>query len=183
MFLANTSLDTSFTKEGYAFDGLFYNAELTEAYNGERITGDTVLYVKWIFKCHNITVKKMWNDADNQDGIRPESITINLLANGIKIATKTVTADDGWAWTFSDLAKYEDGKEIVYTITEDAVAGGYTSQISGDAQHGYVITNTVEDVPDTGDMATLGLWLMSFAVSGTALTSSLLYNRKKRKVK
>lgn len=183
MFLANTSLDTSFTKEGYAFDGLFYNAELTEAYNGERITGDTVLYVKWIFKCHNITVKKMWNDADNQDGIRPESITINLLANGIKIATKTVTAGDGWAWTFSDLAKYEDGKEIVYTITEDAVAGGYTSQISGDAQHGYVITNTVEDVPDTGDMATLGLWLMSFAVSGTALTSSLLYNRKKRKVK
>ncbi|MBQ3282248.1 MAG: Cna B-type domain-containing protein, partial [Atopobiaceae bacterium] len=30
----------------------------------------------------NITVTKEWDDADNQDGIRPESVTVRLLANG-----------------------------------------------------------------------------------------------------
>ena len=35
-------------------------------------------------------------DNNNQDGIRPSSITVNLLANGKKIASKTVTASDNW---------------------------------------------------------------------------------------
>ena len=29
-----------------------------------------------------ISGTKTWNDADNQDGIRPTSITVNLFANG-----------------------------------------------------------------------------------------------------
>ena len=33
---------------------------------------------------------KTWNDADNQDGKRPESITVSLLADG-KETGKTVT--------------------------------------------------------------------------------------------
>src|SRR5699024_9079975 len=28
-----------------------------------------------------VTVEKVWKDAENQDGLRPESITVNLLAN------------------------------------------------------------------------------------------------------
>ncbi|MBQ7848914.1 MAG: Cna B-type domain-containing protein, partial [Clostridia bacterium] len=60
---------------------------------------------------------KTWNDNNNQDGKRPTSITINLLANGAEIAEKTVTASDNWTWNFTDLPKFEAGKEIVYTIT------------------------------------------------------------------
>ena len=33
-------------------------------------------------------VQKVWNDANNQDGKRPSSITINLLKNGKVIDTK-----------------------------------------------------------------------------------------------
>src|SRR5699024_5947945 len=78
---------------------------------------------------------KTWNDADNQDGIRPESITVNLLANGEKVAEAVVTAEDDWSYSFTDLPKYEDGVEITYTITENAVEG-YTTEIDG-----YDITN------------------------------------------
>ena len=54
-------------------------------------------------------------------GKRPTSITINLLANGVQKESKTVTEEDNWSWSFTNLSKYENGTEIIYTITEDAV--------------------------------------------------------------
>jgi len=53
--------------------------------------------------------------------MRPASITIRLLKNGTEIASKIVTEADGWAWSFTDLPKYEAGELITYTITEDTV--------------------------------------------------------------
>ena len=81
---------------------------------------------------------KTWNDADNQDGKRPESITVRLLANGEEKDSQTVTADENgnWTYSFEKLPKYEAGKEILYTVTEDAVAD-YTTEITG-----YDITNS-----------------------------------------
>ena len=79
---------------------------------------------------------KTWDDADNQDGKRPEAITINLLKNGEKVATKTVTEADGWKWSFDNLAKYENGKEITYSIVEEQVES-YSSKVDG-----YNVTNS-----------------------------------------
>ena len=79
---------------------------------------------------------KTWDDADNQDGKRPAQITVNLLKNGKKVASKTVTEADGWKWTFDNLEKSENGKDITYTVEEEAVEG-YTSKVSG-----FNITNT-----------------------------------------
>ena len=36
--------------------------------------------------------EKTWDDANDQDGKRPESITVNLLADGKKVAEKKVTS-------------------------------------------------------------------------------------------
>ncbi len=84
-----------------------------------------------------VTGSKTWNDADNQDGMRPENITIRLYADGKEIDTATVTADDDWSWNFTDLPKYRDGGiEIAYTITEDAV-DHYATEYDG-----YNVTNT-----------------------------------------
>lgn len=85
-----------------------------------------------------ISGTKTWNDAEDQDGKRPESITVRLLANGIEKDSQIVKADEAGSWTykFTDLPKYEAGEEIVYTVTEDAVPD-YTTEISG-----YDITNS-----------------------------------------
>ena len=80
--------------------------------------------------------EKTWSDGGNQDGSRPSSITVNLLANGTKVDSKTVTAKDNWKYSFTDLPKYENGTAINYTVTEDAVAG-YSTTING-----YDITNS-----------------------------------------
>ena len=80
---------------------------------------------------------KTWDDADNQDGKRPESITIRLLADGEELEVIEVTEADGWAWSFTDLPKFRDqGTEIIYAITEDAVEG-YTTTYDG-----YNVTNS-----------------------------------------
>ena len=65
---------------------------------------------------------KSWKDHGNQDGFRPESITINLLADGEVIDTAIVTEESGWTWSFENLPKYRnEGVEIVYSIVEEAV--------------------------------------------------------------
>ncbi|MFR9292753.1 MAG: Cna B-type domain-containing protein [Peptococcus niger] len=78
----------------------------------------------------DISGRKTWDDENNQAGLRPESIVIRLLANGKEIKKAEVTAHNDWQWTFTDLAKYENGKEITYTISEDPVPG-YTAKIDG----------------------------------------------------
>lgn len=99
-----------------------------------------------------ISGSKTWNDEEDADGLRPDSITIRLLADGVEVASKTVTEADGWAWSFEGMPVYANGTAIVYTITEDAVEG-YTATIDG-----YNVTNTheveeedEEEVPKTGD--------------------------------
>lgn len=82
-----------------------------------------------------IPVTKIWKDNDNQDGLRPEKITVRLLADGQEVAVKEITATDNWQASFTDLPVYKEGKKITYTITEDPVAG-YTSNIDG-----FMVTN------------------------------------------
>ena len=82
-----------------------------------------------------VAVKKVWDDKENKDGLRPSKITVRLLADGQEVAVKEITATDNWQASFTDLPVYKDGKKIVYTITEDPVAG-YTSNIDG-----FTVTN------------------------------------------
>lgn len=78
----------------------------------------------------SISGAKTWNDANDQDGKRPDFITIRLYADGEQAEVLTVTAEDDWAWAFENLPKYANGSEIRYTITEDMVSG-YQSEING----------------------------------------------------
>ncbi|MHC5227744.1 Cna B-type domain-containing protein [Enterococcus sp. LJL99] len=73
---------------------------------------------------------KKWDDGNNQDGKRPEEITVNLLANGEKVASKKVTEKDNWSYEFTNLPVYKDGKKIEYTVTEEKVPE-YETSIDG----------------------------------------------------
>ena len=124
-------------------------AGYTSTVNGYNVTNNhTPATVK-------VSGTKTWNDNNNQDGIRPSSITVNLLANGQQVASKTVSASDNWQYSFDNLAAYANGQKITYTVTENAVAG-YTSTIDG-----YNITNTHNpttpkepQVPNNGNKVT-----------------------------
>ena len=101
-----------------------------------QITGDSkagyVVTNKHVPEQTEVSGSKTWDDNDNQDGVRPEQITIRLLADGKEIDQKTVTESDQWAWSFENLPKFENGNEITYTVTEDSVSD-YSTEPSGKA--------------------------------------------------
>ena len=121
---------------------------------------------------------KTWDDANNQDGKRPASITVNLLADGKQVASTEVTADQNWQYTFSNLPKFADGKEIVYTVTENQVVD-YTTEVKG-----FDITNTYKPkgtlfsniLPSTGEYQSV-IWI-ALGVIFLTLGAILLHRKR-----
>jgi len=95
--------------------------------------------------------RKTWDDNNDEARKRPGSITVHLFADSAtafkEVASKTVTAADGWAWSFTDLDKKDDyGLDIEYSIVEDPVPG-YTTTYSG--------TNVINTMPRELTAATI----------------------------
>ena len=93
----------------------------------------------------DIPVTKKWEDESNHEGLRPTKITINLLVDGKVVRTTDLSGEnDEWSYTFEDLDKYADGKEIAYTIEEVSVANYETVGPTGSIASGFTITNSRE---------------------------------------
>ena len=89
----------------------------------------------------SVPVKKVWV------GKEADSATIKLLADGTEKERVTLTKEDNWEHTFSNLLKYaDDGHEIEYTVDEVHI-DGYSTTISGTAATGFNITNTILITP------------------------------------
>jgi pilin isopeptide linkage protein len=91
---------------------------------------------------------KTWNDNNDKAGKRPSSVTINLYkklgtAEPLIVDSKVITALDNWAWSFTNLPKYENGEKIIYTVDEKEVPDGYVKTVVSSAE-GTSITNTYE---------------------------------------
>lgn len=93
----------------------------------------------------SLGVNKIWNDANDQDGSRPDSITVHLVKNGVKTnQSATLNAANNWsnANAFTNLPVYENGMKITYGVQED-VPHGYTVTTDGvDKNHDITLTNT-----------------------------------------
>lgn len=121
------------------------NGEYDANYNMTEylVNGTTTLITnKHIPGKTSVSGSKTWIDGNNMDGTRPDSITINLFANDVKIESKTVTAKDNWSYLFDGLNEKENGKKIVYTVKEEPVSG-YNSEQDG---NNFINTIKQEDV-------------------------------------
>ena len=117
---------------------------------------DPSINTKATIKLIDISVEKIWNDNNNQDGKRPQNITVNLLENGIKVKNVALSDSNGWKYTFEKLLKNKNGKTIVYSVTENLV-NNYTPSTTGDEDNGFVITNT--HTPETITVSGTKTWV------------------------
>ena len=117
-------------------------AGYTSVLTGDATTGFTITN-SYTPAETNVSVTKVWDDGNNQDGLRPTKIIVNLLADGVKVETKEIQAaqDGSWTATFTGLAKYKNGQEIQYTVTEEAV-DGYIPEVTADTATSFTIKNT-----------------------------------------
>lgn len=109
----------------------------------EERDGNTFTFTnKYTPETKKIQVSKKWEDNNNQDGIRPSSISVSLTAtaNG-KVVTgkifksgnqkKQITPDENDVWgtaVWENLPRYYQTHEIVYTVNEESIEG-YTPEI------------------------------------------------------
>ncbi len=72
----------------------------------------------------DVVVKAVWQDTDHEY-LRPDTLAVNVLVNGVLLETITLTAEDDWQYTYEHVLA-----EDVYTITcADVVQ--YNKEING----------------------------------------------------
>ena len=96
-------------------------------------------------------VEKVWDDNEDTKGNRPESVTVQLMANGNtnyngqELEKVILNEGNHWTYTYADLPKYtQEGEEIEYSVVE-------TETNKGDLEYyeEAVITNTkLNDITD-----------------------------------
>ena len=143
-------------KEVTAKDGWSYSWTGLEAYSSDGKTAYTYTVeeepiegYKTAVSGYNITNTitgttkvegtKTWNVPEGT--AVPEKITVVLNRDGIEYKRQTVTAGNGWKYSFDNLPKYSEDGKAAYTYTVDEVAvTGYNKTVNG-----YNITNTKSD--------------------------------------
>ena len=139
-----------------------------KAIEGTSSTGFTV--TNTITGKVDIPVTKVWV------GPATDSVTVNLYADGVKVDTVQLTAANQWKHTFANLDKYENGREIVYTVDEVLISG-YKTKITGDAQRGFTITNSKE-TPKTADHVNPMAYASILAISLMAAIMTMIEKKK-----
>ena len=93
-------------------------------------------------------MRRPGNDNDDQDGKRPDEITVQLQkkvgesGNWTDVDGKTATINDNnLTYSFTDLPKCEDGQVIEYRVKETGNLNGYTPS-GGTADDNYDLTNS-----------------------------------------
>ncbi|WP_455064087.1 Cna B-type domain-containing protein, partial [Prevotella fusca] len=90
----------------------------------------------------SVTVTKNWDDANNQDGKRPNSIKVQLYGDDEKVGDEVeLKKATGWTHTWNDLPEKKAGKTIKYTVKEVGTVDGYTTTYNNENQGNIIICN------------------------------------------
>ena len=147
-----TPVDSTKTKDGYYI------------VSGNTASSATVIN-KFLDEKAKVEFEKTWYDADGNvlsGKTLPGSITIELFKKGADAnvvstgKTKPVSSETNWKGSFTDLPKYDNGVEIVYSIKESAIEGAEYEEIDGvDGKEGYYFEFGPEE---DGQRAVVGRW-------------------------
>lgn len=117
------------------------NAKITAAWNGITETIDISVTAT---RSTGVSVK--WNDGDNQDGVRPSKVKVQLTANNENYGEPVELSDaNKWAYTWSGLdVDAADGTAIVYRLKAVDTDSAYTAKVSGNTDDGFTVTYSHE---------------------------------------
>lgn len=127
-------------------DGQKYDSNYTANY--KIVNNKTTITNTYVPQVVQKTVTKVWDDGNNTDNIRPNTIEVQLYKTVSGVTTSmgeeykaTLSANNNWVKTWTELPAKENGKTIKYTVEEVEVPNGYEVSYSDDT---FVITNTHE---------------------------------------
>ena len=147
--------------------------------NEETINGADAHFVgTWTFAADSTTLtgSVIWIDNDNGAGRRAQSVLVHLLADGQDTGI-SVTVDEamGWKYSFENLPRFKDGKEIIYSVREDEVEG-YSNQVEGmNVTNRLLVDAQVKEIgkkrilPKTGQDTSVWMLILGFLTLGGAV--------------
>ena len=140
---------TKTDKDGYRF--------VEQTGNSGTISADNVAEAQFTYvQSTEVKVSAVWNDADNQDGYRPDDVTINLVADGNIIDTVVLSDENNWTYNWSGLDKYSDAPATAIT---------YICSLANMPDN-YVLMN--DEI--SGNTKTITLGLQTVTLSSTSAT-------------
>ena len=168
--IPSTQEDMNGTIGGYTFDTVYSKAPdetITDTATGSNVTITNTLSRR------SVTVEKVWDDADNQDGVRPTEVVVELRYDDksyVPAKKATLSNATKWKYTWEGLPeKHANGKPFEYSVVETAMEGldevqwgqnnGYKTAYSGvsilQSQH-LTVTNT--RTPKTTEYTVYKFW-------------------------
>ena len=130
-------------------------------------TSDGVLLIKDDMIKVSATVRKIWDDDDNRDGIRPASIEVVLLRktegvdpdDTIPYRKVTLSEANNWIATEKELPMVDsECRNYIYTWQEPAAGTGYTLT-SSKMDNGTLTTLTNTHVPEKIPISVKKIWV------------------------
>lgn len=146
------SVEESFKKAGRTWNDqvgskhtmkIFY---LERGYGGSHCSMSFKLPVVSSKKRTDITVHKVWEDSNNQSGVRPDSAIVDLYKDNQIINTVNLSEENNWTHTWKDLIYQEETTTYTYHVQERKVPGyeGIVSRSgSNEETWKYQITNKI----------------------------------------
>ena len=94
-------------------------------------TGHMAAFVNTMTQAYtDLIVRKAWNDANDAQKLRPQSVTVDVTRNGQTITTLTLNAANRWTQTLTQLSMFDDnGEAYDYDVVENDVPEGYTASV------------------------------------------------------
>lgn len=131
----------------------------------------------------SVKVTKKWIDNENKQGIRPDNITVGLLANGKDTGRTIVLSENtNWKGEFEKLPMYENDEIVKYEVKEISKIKGYTSKIEGNSSEGYIITNKIippnPPKPPTSDSNNLSAFVIMLIAAVILLIHAHVLRKK-----
>lgn len=139
-------------RNGYSFGGWWTQTggRGTNAASYGTIKGNETFYAYWVTEVMSYAVTLEWDDESDNDAVRPESVTVELLRNGLSTGQTATLSGTGdiWTSTFTSLPVADAvSNNYVYSVAiTSSVSSEYTyaSDFATSAYAGYIrLTHTL----------------------------------------
>ena len=130
-------------------------SSVPEGYEKVESENKSEIILTYIREMTEASVSINWIDDNNRRGARPESVSVNLLANGDKCDYVVLNAANEWKAAKVDLVKKRAGSEINYSW--EIVTGGISDEYHESAReiNGTDTTISMTMVPKRGNLRLL----------------------------
>lgn len=162
--------------DGYASPG-YPDTGVSGSGKSTEVDGNIPLAITNELQLTSLTVNKVWDDADDQDGLRSdvgaEMVLYMTPEDGEKVKYDTsgspqaVATDDGWTYTWTNLPVYSERKRVTYSVEETksgSTKDEYTTTYAGNdrtaraGESAGTVTVTNKHVPETVDITITKTW-------------------------